>query len=609
MKKLLPSRIAGLTFLYGIVFCILVIVQFSNKRDFSLPVGDMTVRGRYLQPSEEIVESSMYPLTGGVKVFFGGLELNLTEARSKGLYITDIDGSIIPVNPDFMLIENNSVRFGLHGGTMVVLTSTNTEWRSELQISAEFINNITQINIPIRLRRSSLIHENERMGILYEGANYFLDTQGNELEEGWLAFTRDSAVMSYHTRGRLRAFDPADYIIPQANNYEASVASWRNISFSHWRQNASAIQEEEDKIAFVTEALNQGNYAMAVTSVSTNFINTSQQTYRSSGFLGGMSSAYNSFRYAEVEDLIRISDLTKEGSFDILKEEHVLNYLFTRGNNALAYNIIDLIHSMNMEKITLEYCAGLLEMYMDMRQWRPSLNCPVKPMIEEILLLVSDKLEKDSKNNLVYVSVSDGADSIEYSLRLGIAILAWTETASSYSPLENTNYRATWEGIGRSLVVSALTSGGTGAGKLYNILKPTEYYARAAWLSDNGHWAWTVSPSVSLLNIDGNLNFSFLFPVNMSHYVMIRGVRPFIKIQIHGMDWRTDSQFEIYDSSGWVYYPQDQILVIKLRHRQTVENVVVYYVVEAPPPPARVVDVLAPGEEGAENTGEDAVDQ
>jgi hypothetical protein len=301
--------------------------------------------------------------------------------------------------------------------------------------------------------------------------------------------------------------------------------------------------------------------------------------------------------------------LAKEGSLDILMEEHVLDYLFTRGNNALAYNIIDLIHSMNMEKIRLDYCAGLLEMYMDMRRWRPSLNDPVRPMIEEILLLISDSLVKDARNNLVYVSGAD-VNIVDYSLRLGIAILKWTETSSSYSPLENLNYRNTWEGIGRSLVLSALTNGGTGpgAGKLYNILKPTEYYSRAAWLSDSGHWALTVSPSARVTSAGGNLNFSFSFPAGMSHYVIIRGVRPFVKIQIHGMDWRTDSQFEIYDSSGWVYYSQDQILVLKLRHRQTVENVVVFYVVEAPPPP-RIVEVQAPSDESAAETAGENVDQ
>jgi len=63
----------------------------------------------------------------------------------------------------------------------------------------------------------------------------------------------------------------------------------------------------------------------------------------------------------------------------------------------------------------------------------------------------------------------------------------------------------------------------------------------------------------------------------MSHFMIIRGVRPFIRIQLHGMDWRTDSQFERYDSSGWVYYPEEQTLIVKLKHRVTTENIRIIY--------------------------------
>jgi hypothetical protein len=69
----------------------------------------------------------------------------------------------------------------------------------------------------------------------------------------------------------------------------------------------------------------------------------------------------------------------------------------------------------------------------------------------------------------------------------------------------------------------------------------------------------------------------------MTHHIIIRGIRPFIRLQIHGMDWRTDSQFERYDSSGWVYYPQDQVLILKLRHRELVENIRIIYREEPQP--------------------------
>jgi hypothetical protein len=43
------------------------------------------------------------------------------------------------------------------------------------------------------------------------------------------------------------------------------------------------------------------------------------------------------------------------------------------------------------------------------------------------------------------------------------------------------------------------------------------------------------------------------------------------------MDYRTDPEFEQYDSSGWVYSAQEQILVLKMKHRSTVEYIKVHY--------------------------------
>jgi hypothetical protein len=162
---------------------------------------------------------------------------------------------------------------------------------------------------------------------------------------------------------------------------------------------------------------------------------------------------------------------------------------------------------------------------------------------------------------------------MEFSLRLGKALAAWAEGSD----------HTDWTPVGRSLVLSALTSGGIGSAELYPILSPVDYNPRAAKLPIGSLWAWTASPSVSAANDGVDIDITVSFPENTTHYMMIRGVRPFVKLQIHGIDFRSDSQFERYDSSGWVYYAQDQILVVKLKHRAPSETVKIVYRVERPP--------------------------
>jgi hypothetical protein len=571
LKKHLAARIFGLTALYCAVFYVLVLVQFSGKGNFTISADAMTIRGRYLQHDENISvednESSAQLLTGGIRIFFGGLEFSLKEDHHNGLKLTGTGGAVIPVNPESLEVTENAARLGLPGGSAIVFSARETE----LQVNAEFAQDISEITIPIIPRRS-LVRNNGQLGIMFNGSRYLFNGSGQELETNKVILSKENTFISYRSRGRQKTFDPADYIIPQSQNYNYAVSNWQDQNFSRWNQNAPFLQNEDDITGYMSEALRQNYYAPALASISGNFINSAQHTYKSAAYLGGMTAAYRSFVSEENDKINTIADLAGEGSIDIFKEEHIIDYLFTRGYTVLAHDIIQIIQNTSPENLFIEHCSGLLEAYSDIKRWNPSIKNPVEPLIEQILLLVSENMNKDAAN-MVYVS-GLGEQDLYHSTRIGNALIYWADD------VKNTE----WAGIGRSLVLSALTAAGPGAGNLYGILKPAQYYPRAAWLADNGLWAWTISPSVKSSWIDGNLNIAFSFPENRMHHVIIRGVKPFIKLRIHDTDWRTDSQFERYDSSGWVYYPQDQILILKLRHREPVENILIYYRVVVPPP-------------------------
>jgi hypothetical protein len=566
----------------------------------------MIIKGRYLQSDENnkiannvvvnntvvnnaiVNNNSAQLLTGGVRVFFGGLEFNLKEDRGGGLKINGVNGAVIPVNPESLEVTENTARLGLPGGSTLIFNSSGSATAPELQINAEFAQDVSEVTIPIIPHRS-LVRNNGQLGIMYNGNRYMFNGPGQELENNKIVLSKGNTFISYRSRGRQSSFDPSNYIIPQSQNYYYAISNWQDLSFSRWNQNAASLYNEDDITGYMSEALRQNYYTEALASISGDFINSAQYSYKSSVYLGGMVNAYRSFISEENRKLNTITILARESPLDILKEEHIIDYFLTRGNTVLAHDIIQLIQNTNPERLIIDYCPSLLEAYSDIKRWNLSIKNPVEPLIEKILLLVSENISKDAVTNLVYVSGSKERD-LYYSVRLGNALIYWAED------VKNTE----WADIGRSLILSALTNAGPGAGNLYSCLRPTEYYPKAVWLADNGFWAWTVSPSVRSSWSDGNLNIAFSFPANMAHYTIIRGIRPFIKMQIHGMDWRTDSQFERYDSSGWVYYPQDQILILKLRHRSQSESIRIIYRYEEPPPVIK--------EETQDVTGENNID-
>jgi hypothetical protein len=159
----------------------------------------------------------------------------------------------------------------------------------------------------------------------------------------------------------------------------------------------------------------------------------------------------------------------------------------------------------------------------------------------------------------------------------------------------------TWAGLGRSIILSTLSiidpSGmlpktltlsvqgdivestpedKINSARIYRLLAPkADNYPHAVSIGPGGVWAWTAAP-LSSVQENNVLDITVSFPVGETHYMMIRGIRPFAKIQLYNIDYRTDPQFERYDSSGWSYSSSEQTLLLKIRHRNPVEHIRIF---------------------------------
>jgi len=67
--------------------------------------------------------------------------------------------------------------------------------------------------------------------------------------------------------------------------------------------------------------------------------------------------------------------------------------------------------------------------------------------------------------------------------------------------------------------------------------------------------------------------------------MVIRGIKPFYRIQLYGMDFRTDPRFESYNSSGYRYNEDTETLFLKMRHKVEMEDIVIYLGAPAPVAP------------------------
>jgi len=586
MRKRIFPRIVWFILLNCVIFILLVMMQFTRTGNFSQRIGDMLINGRYAVETDEASDQRL--LDGGVNILFGGLEFSL-------------------VSPEYITTVEDGATFSLPDGTELSFISHDAgevqDGTAELRISAQFANDVSAIEIPFKVQRSSVTRnsDNGMLNILYKGSHYQFSRSLPGLESGQLILPASAPSISYRTVPDAKEFNPVDFFVPQAEfaqEFSDALSRWINRNFVLWGQMGTQTNEDT-VIAWCGEAVRQGNYRAAVSIVPVSFSSDPQRTWESAVYqfdrrIGVWERAVRAFGVSEREKSSRVSRLLTEKNNRFFIENHLVEFLATRGYNDLLNTLLSVTQELDPAAITLEMVPGILENSSDMNIWRPDSANPFAALAEQAFQLAANDLRR--KEDRVFVLSNNRADT-EFNLRLGMAILKWGERTG------NSN----WAGLGRSLILSVISlsddSGSipssliidetiteTGerisSARLYRLLGNSEHLPHAAATGADGIWAWTAASSVNIVRNDTEMDIFIRFPVGETHYVMLHNVPPFPLLQIYGVNWRRAVDFEsYYNSSGWYYFEQERILVLKVNHRSTTENIKIYFTVPRSPEP------------------------
>jgi hypothetical protein len=405
--------------------------------------------------------------------------------------------------------------------------------------------------------------------------------------------TIGTGEISYRLVPEKRHIIPDDLIIPAARDireYENTLVRWRDQSFMVWSRNIGNTNDEELINAYLGESVHRSAYKTAVSSVSPAFLNGERRTFESSVYLGRLDVGLRSISAYDREKISRLSRLANEKSLDFLREFHVFEYLGIRNNVPAINSGIEIVQVLDPSSLPLDITPGILEGWHDWRLYRPLQENPFDKLVEQACFVIVAGIKKSLEGDRVFV-FSEASARTEFNLRVGKALAIYGDAVKNES----------WAALGRSLILSVLStmdpsgmlpetlvisaqgeiaadaqSGQFNSARLYRMI-PSESYPQAINIgpSLDGIWAWTAA-SASAVRENNVLDISVSFPPGDTHYLMIRGIRPFSKIQLYGIDYRTDPQFERYDSSGWSYSASEQTLLIKMRHRDAVEHIRVF---------------------------------
>jgi hypothetical protein len=601
MRKPVFPRFVGLLGLYSLIFVVIVSVQFAGRETFSLQIGNLQVEGRSRVPKEgEDPAGSL--LVSDATVIFGGLEFRLPgDSQREALTLLDDAGGRYPCSPVSLTQGERGFSFSLTGG--VELLFAPHEDGTQLWITGNFNEGaFSGLELPCRLRKGSRIEETgtSRLVISSGSQNYYFN---RDREEGWpaLALQKGGAPLIYGVVGEEEKFKVEDYILAGGEGfspYREALARWIDQNYTLWNRLASSRANEDMLTAYLGEALQRGAYKAALAAVPRSFLSSSRRSYLSSVYLGDMNTVYRDFLTEERGRLARFTQIINEDSPDFLLESHGFEYLELQGQAGLFDQALALIQ--NLDSLTAAHLPGLLEALADLMRLRPRLfedpaafEAPISQAQDLLAGFLRRTAPGEAYPQGMVLAVQENRAETEWNLRLGKALSDWGEAAGKES----------WAAVGRSIVLSVLsledqegrfvpaldideqgkaTAGESpaniDAGRFYRLLRLGDYRpkALAPGPAPAGLEVWTASPEVRVARDNQTLDIIVNFPQGESHYMLIRGIGRFYQLQFHGMEWRTDPNFERYDSSGWAYHAPEQTLILKVKHRAPEERIRLY---------------------------------
>jgi hypothetical protein len=585
----------------------------------------------------KIILPNTYDLDGGISVFFGGMEFDLGRKNRTGMVLTSNGAVSAAHPQQLTLADNGmylrltegpeiSFITQYTGGVLELVIGIDFSPGSEYKIAGREPDGAglaaagtgedeappaagrpaVTLSIPCALLSTSRIRENGSTVVTSaEGTSYAFTRQPDGTGPvSSIVLDPDNRAVSYRAIPERKSVNPDGFILAAAKDpaaLDAALALWLDKSYSVW--NRASLSSDAGRLfsndgetvnAYLSEAIKRGTYRAAAQAVAAVYAPAagSVAPWEASVYAGKLDVALRFLSAAERESYARFARLFNEKSADFLREYHIITYLGIRGYNNFLDDTAEMLRLFDPSLITVEQSAGFLEGKTDWDKLRGSRNNPFERFTDQAYFVMNDGLRKNSTTDSVMVFAGNEADT-EFNLRLGASLICFDDE--------------TQQELGKSLILSVLAladesgsvpriitrnNSGDFAGKpdggrlssarMYRICAAgnggdTGCYGRAAALntsaSRSGMWAWTAAGIAVASENDAELDIAVTFPAGETHYLMLRGVRPFARVQLHGIDFPSNPQFERAETSGWTYSAPEQTLLIKMRHRSATEHI------------------------------------
>ena len=620
------SRMIALTISYILIIFGIFVIQFTIGKTFYYTIGAMSVSGR-----DEVDETGNRTPLLPLHIVANGLDFYITDQTPITAKTSNNEELSLKVleykktEDSFSVICSNDV--------LIDFTSYLSETVETVRISVSMPSEIETIYFPWKLTQSARLERQDEQIFLRYGKDRFIFRGGygfgnsddtSELPHLILSSSKKTAFYETYIQSESLDFDSIRRIpIASDEEYAKTKQLFRERALDYFSSVISSRNYNEELLtAYMAEKAFNGEYAKALAFAPSSLLPKEKRSYISTTFYGNLVQNDNSLAAYQRKFLSGIESGIARAEISVFNREALIPFLINNSRANLISALEKIASNAKQEDLNSFLAAGLLEAAMDYAFYFPNKQNLFMENSEQYETVLKDSLI--SIDTGLYISSDKKTIDTEKTLRTASVLIRY---GSSYPD------KGTWKAVGQALYSSIFSLGGNSsslpasfdiqgdkakklglmandalilhAEKLYSIaVKDNPYYPHEESLAlkaEPGIWAWTSARDINVLKNDAKI-FSFRISAKAgdTHYMIIRGIRPFYRIQIHEIDFRTDPRFEMYNSSGYVYDERTRTLLLKMKHKKDDEDIVLF--LGRPPEPVPVVPSVQEAAESGTDT-------
>ncbi|MEX2444301.1 MAG: hypothetical protein WD492_11880 [Alkalispirochaeta sp.] len=591
----------------------LLYLQFSGTLTVRHTIGDLRFSGTLIPGADETSRRIT-----AVRAEYEGLVFEFSQ--DDPIIIAQDSGQDIRLQPEEFEVNDQQLLVSLSDGSVLrfeviatdppelhVLPMPTRDWPEE-----------GQLLLPYRVSSAARAGESENGGpetqaIVFEEREYFLSTPPRTVfdkqQELMILPLSASTQMVRYAEVTTERQDVIESAFGEGQNqistatYQSTLDEYIQTSYESWGgsrfNGGSGTWEMRDRAprfseeiltAYLAEAWDRNEYTTAFNQMRRAAdIHPEQVGLKSAVFLGNLRSLTPRFLSQDQQRTASLSSRIQSGDATVFREEDLIEFSANRGSEELYRSLIQFSDEVDFRTVDLSSAIGMLSAAVD--QQHPTKE--VTTATERFLTIVDDRILPSVRQfeDYFFVETAQAEVDVYWSVRAGQLLLEIGRIQG------NQLYRT----IGRNLVVSGLQladvdgflpqflffgdsglqsrEGSFGPERLYPHLTDNPSYPRLISLYESlgtGSFIWTVANFTEVTIGGEQFRFTLSYPENRTHYILMQGIPPFQSMQLFGLQWRNDPQFESY-IKGRHYESSSNTLMIKYTDDSTEEEIILNY--------------------------------